>query len=122
VDVFSATGRLLQRLEHTMWMNGPWGIAQAPSDFGANSHDILVGQFGGGNILSFDPASGRFRGPLYGTDNNPIMIDGLWGLGFAGGGTSGPSTTLYFSAGPGGEQHGLFGTLTAVENVLGGDQ
>jgi len=122
VDVFSSTGRLLQRLEHNNWLNGPWGMTQAPSDFGANSHDILVGQFGSGNIQAFDPASGHFRGLLYGMDNNPIMIDGLWGIGFGSGGTSGPSTTLYFAAGPGGEAHGLLGNLTAVENVLGGDQ
>ncbi|HEY3704429.1 MAG TPA: TIGR03118 family protein [Terracidiphilus sp.] len=121
VDVFSPTGRLLQRFEHSMWLNGPWGLAQAPSDFGANSHDILVGQFGSGNILSYDAASGRLRGPLYGTDNNPVTIDGLWGIAFGSGGASGPATTLYFTAGPGGEQHGLFGTLTAVENLLGGD-
>jgi uncharacterized protein (TIGR03118 family) len=122
VDVFSATGRLLQRLEHSMWMNSPWGVTQAPSDFGANSHDILVGHFGGGNILAFDPVSGRFKGPLYATNNMPVWIDGLWGIAFASDGTSGQATTLYFSAGPDGEQHGLFGTLTAVENVLGGDQ
>lgn len=122
VDIFSPSGRLLQRLEHSMWMNSPWGITQAPSDFGANSHDILVGQFGGGNILSFDSVSGQFRGPLYGTNNKPIWIDGLWDIAFGSDGTSGLATTLYFSAGPGGEAHGLFGTLTAVENVLGGDQ
>jgi hypothetical protein len=26
---------------------------------------------------------------------------------------------MYFSAGPDGEQHGLFGTITPVENTLG---
>jgi len=122
VDIFSPSGRLLQRLEHSMWMNSPWGITQAPSDFGANSHDILVGQFGSGNILAFDSVSGQFRGALYGTNNKPIWIDGLWGLNFGSDGVSGPATTLFFTAGPGGEAHGLFGTLTAVENVLGADQ
>jgi uncharacterized protein (TIGR03118 family) len=122
VDVFSSTGRLLQRLEHSSWMNSPWGMTLAPSDFGANSHDILVGQFGSGNILAFDAATGQFRGPVYGTNNQPIMIDGLWALGFASDGTSGLATTLYFTAGPEGESHGLFGTLMPVENVQGGDQ
>jgi hypothetical protein len=50
------------------------------------------------------------------------MIDGLWGLGFASDGTSGLATTLYFTAGPEGESHGLFGTLMPVENAQGGDQ
>jgi len=122
VDVFSTQGRLLQRLQHTDWMNAPWGITQAPTDFGANSHDILVGQFGSGNILAFDPVTGNFMGPLYGTDNKPIMIDGLWGLSFGNDGNAGLATALYFTAGPDDESHGLFGTLTAVENMLGGDQ
>jgi uncharacterized protein (TIGR03118 family) len=112
----------LQRLEHTSWLNGPWGMTQAPSDFGANSHDVLVGQFGGGNILAFDAATGHFKGPLFGTDNKPVWIDGVWDIAFGSGTTSGPATSLFFTAGLDGEQHGLFGTLTAVENVLGGDQ
>jgi hypothetical protein len=53
------------------------------------------------------------------SSNNPIAIDGLWGLSFAGGGNNGTATTLYFSAGSDGEQHGLFGTLTPVENTAG---
>jgi uncharacterized protein (TIGR03118 family) len=126
VDVFSPTGRLLHRLEHNAWLNAPWGITQAPADFGAFSHDILVGQFGSGQIIAFDPVTGRSKGPLYAASNMPITIDGLWGIAFGGvtnsGPNSGPSTSLFFTAGPGGEQHGLFGSITPVENVLGGDQ
>lgn len=122
VDVFSPTGRLLLRLDHSPWLNGPWGMTQAPSDFGVNSHDILVGQFGGGNIIAFDPVTGHVKGPLFGTNNMPLMIDGLWDISFGSGTTSGSATSLFFTAGSDGEQHGLFGTLTPVENVLGGDQ
>src|SRR5262249_840564 len=32
VDVFSPTGRLLHRLQHGSFLNGPWGMTQAPSD------------------------------------------------------------------------------------------
>jgi uncharacterized protein (TIGR03118 family) len=121
VDVFSPTGRLLHRLQHGQWFNAPWGLAQAPTDFGSNSHNILVGQFGSGQILVFDPVTGQFKGPLYDATNKPIAIDGLWDIAFGGGTTSGPSNALFFSAGPNGEQDGLFGAITAVENVLGGD-
>jgi uncharacterized protein (TIGR03118 family) len=122
VDVFSPTGRLLLRLQHGSWFDGPWGMAMAPSDFGEFSHNILVGQFGSGQILAFDPITGRFKGRLFDTSNSPLTIDGLWGLEFGSGApNSGTATTLFFAAGPGGEQHGLFGTITAVENVLGGD-
>jgi uncharacterized protein (TIGR03118 family) len=122
VDVFSPSGRLLHHLQHGAWFNAPWGMAQAPTDFGANSHNILVGQFGSGQILVFDPVTGKFKGPLYDATNTPITIDGLWGIAFGGGGTgSGPSNTLFFTAGPNHEGDGLFGNITAIENVLGGD-
>lgn len=97
-------------------------MTQAPSDFGAYSHDILVGQFGSGNIAVFDPVSGHFKGTLNDASNMPIAVDGLWGINFGSGGTSGPANTLFFAAGSDGEQHGLFGTIAPVENVLGGDQ
>ena len=121
VDVFSPTGRLLLRLQSGPWFNAPWGMALASGDFGAYSHDILVGQFGSGQILVFDPVNGHYKGNLVDSTNTPIAIEGLWGLSFGSGGGSGPANSLYFTAGPGGEQHGLFGTLTAVENLFGGD-
>jgi uncharacterized protein (TIGR03118 family) len=122
VDVFSPSGNLLRRLEHGAWLNGPWGMAMASGDFGIYSHDLLVGQFGSGNIAVYNPASGRFMGMLQDATNNPIMIQGLWDLSFGSGGGSGPATTLYFTAGSDGEQHGLFGSLTPVENTLGNNQ
>ncbi|HET6208260.1 MAG TPA: TIGR03118 family protein [Terracidiphilus sp.] len=121
VDVFSPAGRLLHRLQHGHFMNAPWGMTQAPSDFGAYSHNILVGQFGSGQILVFDPVTGRFKGTLNDASDKPITIDGLWAIAFGGGTTSGPSNTLFFSAGINHEADGLFGTITAIENVLGGD-
>ena len=122
VDVFSPRGRLLARLQPGPWFNAPWGLALASSDFGAFSHDVLVGQFGSGAVLAFDPVTGKFKGMLTGTDNNPIHIDGLWAIAFGNDAGAGPATTLYFTAGPDDEANGLFGTLTAVENVQGNDQ
>lgn len=121
VDVFTTTGRLLLRLQHGNWFNSPWGMTQAPSDFGLFSHDLLVGQFGSGQILVFNPLTGAFRGTLNNASDKPIMIDGLWAIVFGSGGTSGPANSLFFSAGLNGEADGLFGTITPVENSLGGD-
>jgi uncharacterized protein (TIGR03118 family) len=121
VDVFSPTGRLLNRLEWGKWFNAPWGMAQAPSDFGIYSHDILVGQFGSGQILVFDPVTGDFKGNLLDANNAPISINGLWGIAFGSGGNSGSATTLYFAAGLNDEKDGLFGTIAAIENIFGGD-
>lgn len=122
VDVFTPEGIRLRRLQHGPWFNAPWGIVMASSDFGSHSHEILVGQFGSGQILAFNAVTGRFTGRLFDASNNPITIDGLWGLGFGIDATAGPATTLFFSAGTDHEQHGLFGTLTAIENVQGNDQ
>lgn len=122
VDVFSPSGRLLQRLEHGPWFNGPWGLTLASSDFGLFSHDVLVGQFGSGEILAFDPVTGRFKGKLLDTSNQPITIDGLWALSFGNGGTAGAANSLYFTAGPNHESDGLFGKITAVQKIQGNDQ
>ncbi|MBS1801899.1 MAG: TIGR03118 family protein [Acidobacteria bacterium] len=122
VDVYTPWGHLIHRLQHGWWLNAPWGMAQAPSDFGAFSHDILVGQFGTGKIAVFDPVTGDFIGHLNDASNKPIAIEGLWAIAFGSGGTSGPANNLFFAAGPDDESHGLFGFIAPVENVLGGDQ
>jgi uncharacterized protein (TIGR03118 family) len=122
VDVFSPRGRLLGRLQPGPWFNAPWGMALASSDFGAFSHDVLIGQFGSGEILAFDPVTGKFKGKLMGTNNLPVHIDGLWAIAFGNDANAGPATTLFFAAGPDDETNGLFGTLTAVENVQGSHQ
>jgi uncharacterized protein (TIGR03118 family) len=109
VAIFSPSGRLLQRLEHGPWFNAPWGLALASSDFGAFSHDVLVGQFGSGETLAFSPVTGHFEGKLLNMRNQPITIERLRALAFGNGGAAGPETTLYFTAAT-----GLFGTLTAT--------
>jgi uncharacterized protein (TIGR03118 family) len=97
-------------------------LTQASGDFGSHSHEILVGQFGSGEILAFNAITGRFKGRLRDASDAPIKIDGLWGLGFGNGTNAGPATTLFFSAGTNHEQNGLFGTITAIENIQGNDQ
>ncbi len=71
---------------------------------------VLIGNFGDGRINIFAP-SGQYLGQLQ-SHNRPIVIDGLWALGFA------PSTAttidpnrLYFTAGPDREMDGIFGYL-----------
>jgi uncharacterized protein (TIGR03118 family) len=114
VDAFSASGTLLMRLEHGPWMNSPWAVAMAPAGFGKLSGKLLVGNFGSGQIATFDAKEGEFEGMMRGSRARPITIDGLWGLGFGNGANAGPATTLYFTAGIQGEAHGLFGTLMPI--------
>ena len=124
VDVFSPSGRLLRRLQHGPWLNGPWGLALAPGDFGAFSHNLLVGQFGSGEIAAYDVATGAFLGEMRDTSDHVLEIEGLWALAFGNGASAGPLNTLFFTAGINDEEDGLFGTLTAVtaEQLLGNGQ
>lgn len=122
VRIYSPTGSLLGHLEHGPWLNGPWGLTQAPTDFGPYSHDILVGNFGSGQIAAFDPVTGEFKDLLRDAKGAPLWIDGLWALSFGNGATAGPATSLFFSAGTNHEQGGLFGSITALQNPQGNDQ
>ena len=118
VDVFSPHGQLLQRLQHGDWLNGPWGVTLAPSDFGKFSHHVLVGQFGSGEIAAYDPVTGEFAGEIKDTKDSVLRIDGLWALSFGNGAQAGPFNSLFFTAGIQKEAHGLFGTLTTVPSEL----
>jgi uncharacterized protein (TIGR03118 family) len=89
-------------------------VARASYAFGRFSGDILVGNFGNGEIHAFD-SDGKLRGPLKDVKGEPIVIDGLWSLAL-GGGRNSSSDTLYFTAGPNGETDGLFGTITPELN------
>ena len=95
-------------------INSPWGLALAPNTFGEHADQLLVGNFGSGTIMTFD-AEGNFQGLLKSTGKGPVKIDGLWALAFGNGARAGVTNTLYFTAGPDGESHGLFGSLTPVE-------
>ncbi len=118
VAVVSPEGKLLGSLESGAFLNAPWGIAVAPSDFGQYSHDLLVGNNGDGKINVFNPITGRYIATLVDATNTPIAIDGLWALSFGNDtANGGPATSLYFAAAPG--SGGLFGTLTPVQNTFG---
>jgi uncharacterized protein (TIGR03118 family) len=94
-------------------LNAPWGVTQAPASFGIFGGALLVGNFGRGNpsIHAFNPTTGAFLGTIQDEGGNGIVIDELWDLKFGNGGNGGDVNTLYFAAGIGHEEHGLFGKL-----------
>jgi uncharacterized protein (TIGR03118 family) len=113
VDIFDGSGDLVKRLVSRGKLDSPWGLALAPSGFGRFGGDLLVGNFGDGRIHAYDPVTGQYRGELVRRPGHPLVIDGLWGLQFGNNAPlSGPSDTLFFTAGVGDEKHGLFGSLT----------
>ena len=121
VTVFDTAGNVLLRLQHGSFLNAPWGVTAAPSDFGKFAHRILIGNFGDGTILAFNALSGKFEGKLLSQSGNNIVVPGLWALSFGNGATAGSSTDLYFTAGPHDENDGLFGKLTAVSDEQRGN-
>jgi uncharacterized protein (TIGR03118 family) len=118
VDIFNSAGVLQKRLISNGPLNSPWGLAVAPAGFGSFANDLLVGNFGDGGINAFDPNNGTFLGALTDANNNPIVIDGLWGLAFGNGSNGASTSALYFTAGIPGpdmvEDHGLFGDIQQV--------
>ena len=111
IDVYSLDGQLLRRLVQGGDLNSPWGLVMATTHFGTFSDDLLVGNFGDGEIHAYDPMTGAELGTLTNGDGNPVQINGLWGL-IYGDASFGTPNTLFFSAGIGDESHGLLGTIT----------
>lgn len=115
VDEFNLDGTFARRLVSAGGqVDSPWGLTIAPTSFKGFAGDLLVGNFGDGTISAFDAVTGTFRGQLLGADNNPLVVNGLWGLINGNGGRGGDLSKVYFTAGGIGEAHGLLGSIAAV--------
>jgi uncharacterized protein (TIGR03118 family) len=119
VDEFTPEGQLLARVAQggrkNAPPNAPWGLALAPSTYGVFGGDLLIGNFGNGRISAYQDRGGRhwvYKGQLRNGDGTLLTIDGLWGLGFGNGSAAGATNSLYYAAGPVGESHGAFGSIT----------
>ncbi len=125
IDMFDLQGNLLSRLASQGDLNSPWGLVLTPDAFSAAPNRLLVGNFGDGRILSYavdpnDPsAPATFEGALRDENGNDIAIDGLWALEFGIDAGGFASDQLYFTAGPGDEEHGVFGRLASSTTVTG---
>ena len=112
VSEFNLDGTFVRRFATGGTLSSPWGMAMAPASFGKFSNDVLIGNFNDGGTLpfisAFDPVTGQFRGRLI-EGATPIVLPGLWALHF---GSGAHSTQLFFTAGIGGESHGLFGEIS----------
>jgi uncharacterized protein (TIGR03118 family) len=114
VDVFNTDGTFVRRAATGNGLYAPWGVTLAPGAFGQFSNDLLVGNFGNGEILAFDPGNGNFLGVLDGTNGQPIVNDFLWALDVRTAGTGVNTNAVYFTAGINNQADGLFGDLIAV--------
>ena len=116
VDIFNTDGTLAKHDAVHGPLRSPWGIALAPADFGPMSNAILISNnTSRGRVNAFDPNSGEFLGPLRDASGNAIEIDNVWAIQFGHDGGPGgtPHNSLFFTAGPDGYAHGLFGVITS---------
>ena len=118
VDSFdAATGILDGKVAVRGTLNAPFGLTMAPAGFGSFGGDLLVGNFGDGQIHAYKPLLGgriyRPDGELDSAAGSPISIDDLWSLEFGNGSAAGPAGTLFFTSGPNDEGDGLFGSITS---------
>jgi uncharacterized protein (TIGR03118 family) len=116
VDAYDTAGNLLGRVAQHGQLNAPWGLAIAPDSFGGFAGDLLVGNFGDGQINAYEElGNGHFehRGELRDASGKSLSIDGLWALQVGMGGNNAPVGALFFTAGPDDETHGLFGRIAA---------
>ncbi len=111
INVFDQEGRFVQRLLSGGPLNSPWGMAVAEEAFGdLPKGTLFVGNFGDGRVNAYqlqDAAYGytiKPVGALRNESNRALKVPGLWALTFQKG-------SLYFTAGPSEETHGLFGRL-----------
>jgi len=116
VDAFDTAGNFLGRVAQHGQLNAPWGLALAPDSFGRFAGDLLVGNFGDGQINAYQElGNGHFehRGELRDASGKSLSIDGLWALEVGKAGNNAPAGALFFTAGPDDESHGLFGRIAA---------
>jgi len=111
ISVFDLDGHFLKVLEDGNQLDAPWGMALAPAEFSsALAGSLIVGNFGNGSLIAIDPSSG-LTSQLLTPSGHVLMIDGLWGLAFGDGQNVGALGSLYFTAGPQDETHGLYGRI-----------
>ncbi|HEX8800007.1 MAG TPA: TIGR03118 family protein, partial [Terriglobales bacterium] len=115
VDEFDTSGNFIKRIATNGQLFALSGITLPPGKFGQFSNDLLIGQFGNGEILAYDPTTDAFLGTLNGKNGMPIVNDFLWSLEVR---TMGPNVNpdaLYFTAGIDNQMGGLFGEIATPE-------
>jgi uncharacterized protein (TIGR03118 family) len=113
VDEFDANGNFIKRIATGGSLFAPWGIVLAPSTFGPFSNDLLIGNFGNGEILAYDATSDLFLGTLNGANGQPLVNSFLWALETRANVNGFDPNAVYFSAGINNQSDGLFGKIDA---------
>jgi len=111
VDIFNPDGTLVRRFYSQGVLNSPWGMAIAPVGFGQGDQVFLIANFGDGLINEFN-SNGDWIRQLRSDFGGSVHIDGLWAIMFpVNNQPPGDPNQMFFTAGPAGESHGLFGYM-----------
>jgi uncharacterized protein (TIGR03118 family) len=113
VDEYDSSGNLLKRIASGGPLSAPWGIVIAPGGFGSFANELLIGNFGNGEIDAYDANTDMFLGTLDGSNGQPLVNDHLWALETRNAPGFDPNA-IYFSAGIHDEADGLFGQIDPV--------
>ena len=108
---YTPAGQLVAVWNDRGTLNGPWGVAMAPANFGPFSNHLIVANFSDGTLVAFDPATKSAVEFLRDQAGAYMVISGIWGILFGNGVKLGDTNALYFAAGPADETEGLFGSL-----------
>lgn len=120
VDEFTPDGKFVTRVATAGTLNGPWGMAIAPSSWGSLAGDLLIGNFGDGHITAFKQVD--MKGLIFlpvarvrDANGKLITIERLWAL-LPGTATTGGTDSVWFSSGLDQETRGLIGVLRPASN------
>jgi uncharacterized protein (TIGR03118 family) len=115
IDVFDVDGNFVQTILDGSILNAPWGLVQANDAFDSDLDGLLIaGNFGDGTLVAIDPSTGD-SDYLRNTNDDPLIVPGVWGLMFGNGQFVGSTSSLYFAAGPDDETHGLYGRIVLTQ-------
>ena len=116
VAEFTTAGKFITTVAGFGPLNDPWGMAMAPAQFGRFSNDLLIGNFGDGEILAYrQHRDGRFtfEDEMRGTHHRPLRNGFLWALWFGNGANGADPNTLYITSGGANQStDGLFAAIT----------
>ncbi len=110
VNVFDPEGSFVMRFVSGAELNGPYGFAKSPTNFGAAGGAILISNVGDGRVNAYFASTGGFKTYLINAQG-PVQIDGLHGIAFGKGDDTGPANTLYFTANGTNGNKGLLGRI-----------
>jgi uncharacterized protein (TIGR03118 family) len=115
INVFEKDGSFIKRLATGGELKGPWGLAYTDNTFGQVTGNLLVGNFGNGEINIYSATEGKFLGTAKDENGNNLKIPGLKALTFGTNNGAGTVNELFFSASdPAG--FSIFGKLHLMMN------